>query len=31
VWAGYGPRSHHRYGKLIAHRRFKITPAKAAR
>jgi hypothetical protein len=27
VWPGYGRRSQHRYGKLIAHRRFKIAAA----
>ncbi|HEX4733532.1 MAG TPA: hypothetical protein VH247_03890, partial [Thermoleophilaceae bacterium] len=30
VWPGYGRRSQHRYGKLIAHRRFKIAPVKSA-
>jgi hypothetical protein len=30
VWPGYGRRSRHRYGKLIAHRRFKIVPARSA-
>jgi hypothetical protein len=31
VWPGFGRRSNRRYGKLIAHRRFKIAPAQAAR
>jgi hypothetical protein len=32
VWPGYGRRAEHRYGKLIAHRRFKIAaPAQSAR
>lgn len=31
VWPGYGRRSEHRYGKLIAHRRFKIATVQAAR
>ena len=30
VWPGYGRRSEHRYGKLIAHRRFKIASVKSA-
>jgi hypothetical protein len=31
VWPGYGRRSEHRYGKLIAHRRFKVAaPAQSA-
>jgi hypothetical protein len=30
VWPGYGRRSEHRYGKLIAHRRFKIATVQAA-
>jgi hypothetical protein len=30
VWPGFGRRSEHRYGKLIAHRRFKIAPAQSA-
>jgi hypothetical protein len=31
VWPGFGPRKQRRYGKLIAHRRFKIAPVQAAR
>lgn len=30
VWPGFGRRSQHRYGKLIAHRSFKIAPAQSA-
>jgi hypothetical protein len=29
VWAGYGPRSRHRYGKLLAHGTLKVTAAQA--